>query len=70
MSSSGGALESLRNHGTGVPSLEELSADDRKRAEEMVRDLRVRLDSVGRRESATVIRAALFELMRVFDNKT
>ena len=65
-----GALESLRNHGTGVPSLEELSADDRKRAEEMVRDLRVRLDSVGRRESATVIRAALFELMRVFDNKT
>jgi hypothetical protein len=65
-----GALESLRIHGTGVSSIEKLNAEDRRRAEEMVRDLRARLDSVGRRESPTVIRAALFELMRVFDNET
>jgi hypothetical protein len=64
------ALESFRNNSTGVLSIEELGAEDRKRAEEMVRDLRVRLDSVHRRESAVVIRAALFELMRVFDKET
>jgi hypothetical protein len=65
-----GALQSLRIHGAAVSSIEELNADDRKRAERMVKDLRVQLDSVGRRESATVIRAALFELMRVFDKGT
>lgn len=61
------ALNSLRNQGSLASGLDELNADDRKRAEKMVRHLQQQLDNVGRRESPTVIRAALSELMRMFD---
>jgi len=61
------ALQSLQNHDSSVSSMEELSANDRKRAEKMVRHLRLQLDNVGRSESPAVIRAALAELLRSLD---
>jgi hypothetical protein len=64
------ALQSLRTHGSAESSMEELNADDRKRAEKMVRHLRLQLDNVGRSESPTVIRAALSELLRSLDKGT
>jgi hypothetical protein len=64
------ALHSLRIHGSAVSSLEELSAEDRGRAEKMVKRLCAQLDSVGRHESSEITRAALLELLRILGERT
>ena len=64
------ALLSLNGTGLSPARLKDLDPLERRRAERVIKDLRVHLETFADTESAGVIKTALYELLRELDEET
>jgi len=64
------ALRSLNGNGLSPTGLKELDPIERRRAERVIKDLREHLEKVADTESASIIKTALYELLREISEET